>query len=259
MERENSAEINIIELFVFIRRRFWILILAAIVFAGATYGVCKYFMTPQYVASTRIYTLKQGSDNNQLVYSDLQVSTQLAKDYETLIVGRNVTSIVIKNLDLNMSNSQLAGKITVTMPGSGERTLQINVRDADPQLAAQIANEVCEVAREQLVSIMGMEAVNLVYEAEVPASPSSPATTRNSVIAGIIGAIAAFIVLLIYFVMDDRIKTEEDVERYLKLNTVGTIPYCEEFETARTENGSKSANKHTIIKKSSKKSSEGSN
>ena len=240
MEKEKSVEISIGDLFRFVIKRVWIILLAALVVGAAAFAVCSYFMTPQYVATARLYVLKRDRQGNDLAYSDIQIATQLAKDYMMLISGRNFTEKVLQELSLNMSVAQLSEKVTVSSPGSGDtRVLQVNVRDEDPLLAARIADCVCEVAVNEVHRIMDAEVLNVVYDAEVPSSPSSPRTGRNTLLAALFGAFGAFAVLFVIFIMDDRIKTEEDVERYLNLNTVGTIPYCAGLETVGASKGTK--------------------
>ncbi|MCH5279571.1 MAG: polysaccharide export protein [Christensenellaceae bacterium] len=254
MERENSVEINLVDLFFYVKKRVWILILAAIVSVVATYAVCNFLITPEYLATTTVWVLKKDNNgsNSDLAYSDIQMATQLAKDYQVLIRTRNVTSKVIEILGLNMTSSQLAGKITVTSPNSGDtRILNINVRDEDPQLAARMANCVREVAISEIQRIMNSESLIALEDALDPDTPTSPATEKNTIIAGLLGGVAAFAVLFICFVMDDRIKNEEDVERYLHLNTVGTIPYCFELETVKA--GDKKSGKKAPPKKKAKK------
>jgi len=166
--------------------------------------------------------------------SDYQISTYMLQDYQILITGKNVTKEVIKQLDLDLSPEQLRSKITVSAPEE-TRVLQINVTDTDPQLAADIANKVCEVAMQELKRLTDADAVHQVYEAEVPAYSNSPSVIKIVVLAAILGLVAAVGVLTVLFVLDDSIHTEEDVERYLGLSVLGVIPDCREFNTALQE------------------------
>lgn len=233
MNENSSVEINLIDFFFFLRKKLWIIALAAVLCGASVFCVCKFLITPQYIASTRVYILNRTSEGG-VSYSEFQASNQFTKDYEVLITGVNVTREVIRELELDMTTRELAKKITITSPAD-TRILQINVRDSDPATAAEIANCVRRVAGEQVVKIMDIDAVNLVYEAEVPTVPSTPTTTRDTVIAAVLGTIVAVIILLVIFMLDDRLKTEDDVERYLHLNTVGTIPLSHGFDNTRVE------------------------
>lgn len=233
MNEGNSVEINLIDFFFFLRKKLWIIILAAALCGASVFCVCKFLITPQYIASTRVYILNRTSEGG-VSYSEFQASNQFTKDYEVLITGVNVTKEVIKELDLDMTSRELAKKITITSP-TDTRILQINVCDSDPEAAAEIANCVRRVAGEQVVKIMDIDAVNLIYEAEVPTVPSTPTTFRDTIVAAVLGVIVTGIILLIVYMLDDRLKTEDDVERYLHLNTVGTIPLSHGFDNTRVE------------------------
>ena len=69
-----------------------------------------------------------------------------------------------------------------------------------------------------------VDAVNLVYEAEVPGKPSAPNVGQYTLMAAVIGLIVVLAVLVVVYVLDDTIRTEEDVTRYLNLSVMGVIP-----------------------------------
>ncbi len=219
---ENEIEIDLLELLRYLKKKFWVIVAACGVCALAALIASQLFMTPKYTASTRVYVLNR-SNENTVVYSDLQLSSQLLNDYKVLITGQNVTREVIKELGLNMSANQLSKKIDVTAPDN-TRVLQISVTDTDPQRAADIANEVREVAALQIKQIMDVDSVNIIYEADVPTQPSSPNVKINVILGAVLGIFGSILILSVVFIRDDTIRTEEDVEQYLGLSTLGVIP-----------------------------------
>lgn len=248
MEHQNEElEIDLLELFLYLKKR--ILIICAVVIACAAFGFLftKLFIPYKYTASTRIYVLNRQNESN-VVSSDYTISNYMINDYTVLITGRNVTKEVVSQLDLDMSYSDLSGKIEVSSPDN-TRILQISVTDTDPQRAASIVNCVREVAMRQIKDIMNVDAVNLVYEAEVPTSPSGPSVKKNTLLAAIMGFVAVIGVFVVIFLLDDTIRTEEDVEKYLGLGTLGVIPASEDFLTTQ----SKGSKKSTFLKASSGK------
>jgi len=228
MERHNEEmEIDLLELFYYLKKRIIIIVAACLVCAVAGFLGTKLFITPEYTTDTRMYVLNRSSENN-VVSSDFTISNNILNDYKVLITGQNVTKEVISRLGLNMKPSALSKKITVTSP-ENTRVLQINITDTDPKKAADIANTVREVASQQIKQIMDVDAVQTVYEAEVPQEPSGPNTMRNTALAGIIGLVIAVGVYAVIFILDDTIRTEEDVTRYLGLGTLGVIPVSMEM------------------------------
>lgn len=225
--QNNEVEIDLLELFNYLKKRLWIVLAAVAVCACIGFFATKVFMTPEYTASTRMYVLNRSSEVN-VVYSDLQTSSLMLNDYKVLITGRNVTNEVVAKLDLPMSSGALSGMISVSSP-SGTRVLQISITDTDPQRAADIANCVREVASEQIKSIMDVDAVKDVYPAVVPTSPSGPNVQQNVAIAALVGLVASIIVLTAIFLLDDTIRTEEDVELRLGLSVLGVIPMTDDL------------------------------
>lgn len=235
MEKENEVEIDLLELLRYLKKKIWIIIAAFCICALAGFVVSQFFMTPEYTASTRVYVLNRSSEKN-VVYSDVQLSSQLLNDYKVLITGQNVTKEVIDELGLNMTAEQLAKKIRVTAPDD-TRVLQISVTDTSPQRAADIANAVQKIAALQIQKIMDVDAVNVIYEADVPETASSPNVKRNVVLAAMLGVAASVSILIVVFVLDDTIRTEEDVEHYLGLSTLGVIPASTDFTITKTLQG----------------------
>jgi capsular polysaccharide biosynthesis protein len=91
-------------------------------------------------------------------------------------------------------------------------------------LAKTLADEIAEVSADRMVNIMEMEKVNIVEQANLPTAPSSPNTMQNAFLGGFIGCIFAAACIIILFLINDSIKTTEDIEKYLSLTTLGTIP-----------------------------------
>lgn len=216
------TEISFLDLIHYVWKRVWIIIISSLICAFTAFFCSKLLLIPEYTASARVYVLSRSSED-ELAYSDLQSSEKLTSDFEVLVSGRNITSAVIERLSLNMTDAELADKISVSSPNS-TRILQISVTDSDPALAKEIANCILEVSVEQIVPIMGIDALNVVYEAVEPTDPSAPNTTKNTLLAATLGALAAMAVIVLLFASEDTIKSEDDVMKYLGLSTMGVIP-----------------------------------
>lgn len=230
MERQNERiEIDLIDLFHYLKKRVWIIIASALIGLVCGFLFHSLFITPEYTAEARMYVLNRSNENN-VGSADFQISSYVLNDYKELITGRNVTQKVIDQLGLKMSPKALGNRIRVEAP-TNTRVLQIFVTDSDPQRAADIANAVYQVAAQQIQSIMAVDAVRLVYAAEVPASPSSSTSwliARRVALAAM--GLAIFVMVIIY-VYDDTIRTEEDVERHLGLSIMGVIPESTDMQT----------------------------
>ncbi len=228
MENRDEMEIDLVDLFYYLKKKVWIVGIALVICALIGFVVSTFFMAPVYTASTRMYVLNRSNEKN-VVASDFQVSTQMLNDYKVLITGSNVTQKVIDKLGLNLTPAELAGKITVTAPDD-TRVLQIDASDNSARRAADIANGVREVASSQIKDIMDVDAVKLVYEAEVPQKPSSPSVKKYTLLGAAAGLIVSMGVLVVIHIMDGTIRTEDDVDHYLGLSVLAVIPACSQLE-----------------------------
>ena len=101
MEKHNDEiEIDLLEVIHILLGRFWIIFGVGLVAAVVCFIISKFILTPTYESTTKIYILNK-SDNTTVTYSDVQMGTQLTKDYAELINSRYVLEKVIANLSLN--------------------------------------------------------------------------------------------------------------------------------------------------------------
>ena len=227
MEQQNlqdntDIEIDVLELFHVLLNKFWIILLAGIIAGLAFIGGTILFITPQYQSTTKMYVLSK-QDNNTITQQDMQTSLSLTKDYAELIKSRTVTEGVIAQLNLDLTHEQLLGKVSVDS-ATDTRILSITVTDPDPYEACKIANAIRDVAANHIKNVMDIDAVNVVETANIPDQKSSPNISKNGVIGGLLGVLLSVAIILIAYISNDTIKTQEDVERYLGLSMLGTIP-----------------------------------
>ena len=225
LQNNDEIEIDVLELFHVLLDKIWVIILAGAVAALAVVAATILFITPQYQSTTKMYVLSK-QDSNTLTSQDMQTSLSLTKDYAELIKSRTVTEGVITQLNLDMTHEQLLSKMTVDS-ATDTRILSISVRDADPYVACEIANALRDVAANNIKNVMDIDAVNVVETANIPENKISPSIKKNGLVGGVAGVAIAIAIILITYLSNDTIKTQEDVERYLGLSTLGTIPMTE--------------------------------
>ena len=223
MERQtrDETEIDLIELFFALKRRLWIIItaFAAGVVLMAAYTVL--LVTPQYSATSMLYVLTTSTSVTSL--ADIQLGTQLTSDYAILMKTHPVIDQVIEKLGLNMSYDTLVNKITISNP-SDTRILNITVTDPVPETAQKIANELATVTVDQMALVMKTDEPSIAEEAQLPRDPVSPSHSRNCILGGLAGLVISSGVIIVLYLLNDKIRTEDDIEKYLGLTTLGVIP-----------------------------------
>lgn len=230
METENrneEIEINLREIFAVLLNKILIIVFAAILGAAVAFAFTKFLIDPVYQSKTQIYVTNNAlSNNEQINVGDLQSSNYLTKDYLILVKSTPVLEQIVADLGLDMSTNELADKISVSTP-TDTRILTIAVTDKDPMLAKKIADAVREASKIQIQNVTGIEKVTTVEEGNLPTSSISPNTKLNVLIGFALGLILASVIIIIKFMLDDTIKAQEDVEKYLGLSVLGLIPQLE--------------------------------
>lgn len=213
--------IDLLELFFALWQKAWLLLLCLL--GGAVIaGLWTYFMiTPQYQASSMIYIFSKTTSLTSL--SDLQIGSQLTEDFKILATSRPVVENVIQELDLDATYEQLVDIITITNPDDS-RILQITVTHPDPQLAADISNAMADAIRNRVAEVTNSDRPTVVESAVAPTVKYSPSMTKNVALGGLLGLCLAGGVVVLLYLLDDTIKSEEDVERYLGMNVLAAIP-----------------------------------
>ena len=235
---DDEMEIDLLELLQLMLKRWWLIIGCAVAFAVVAFGYTKIFVTPQYEASSMIYVLSKTTSISSAL--DLQLGKQLTVDFETLATSRPVVEKVIDELGLDTEYETLVGSITVSNP-TDTQILKISARNPDPVLARDISNAMSDATAEQIAAVMVTDKPSTVEEAVVPRYPISPNVKKNTLIAGLAGALLVMAIILLNYLLDDRIKSEEDIVKYLELNALASIPLNKGEKSSKKKKAGKKA------------------
>lgn len=223
--RDDVIEIDLVELLGVILHNLWIIIVSGVIVAAVALLVSYFIITPKYESVTKIYVISK-TNADTMTYSDLQAGSTLTKDYKELVKSRPVLEEVLAETGIDVELKDLEAQITVEVP-QDTRIVSITVEDKDPYEARIIADSVRIAASKHIQEVMDTEAVNVVEEASLPIEKSSPSIRKNIVIGYAVGLFLAIAIVIINYIMDDTIKTPDDVEKFLGVSVLGSIPYSE--------------------------------
>ena len=234
MQNQNDndvIEIDLMEMLGLLLSRIWVIIGVGILTAAVGFSISTFLISPTYKSTTKIYILNK-TDSNSINYSDLQMGTQLTKDYAELINSRYVLESVIEKYSLNTDYEAFKKCVSVETP-TDTRIVAITVEYGNPSDAMYLADAVREIASEHIQNVMDIEAVNVVEQANMPTAPASPDIIKWTAIAGVLGVLFVCMCIIVRYLMDDTIKTSDDVEKYLGLSTLALIPLAEDENSSR--------------------------
>jgi capsular polysaccharide biosynthesis protein len=225
-EKKKTKEINLNELFQVIKRRFWIIVvvtaLASIV--GVIQSNSK--PIPLYQASSRIII---GADE------------EARKTLQVIVRDSSILDKVVKELGLKESAETLAGKITVASLESSQ-VVSISVVDTDPTLAAKIADTTAQVFKDEVPIIIGQNYIRLLSKAKVNTTPINQANNNKLFIAIIGGIVVGIGSAFLLESLDDRIRSEREIESILGIPVLGRVSKV----NRRSTRGKKSNKQHDL-------------
>ena len=236
-------EIDLKELF----EIFWhkkaqiILIILIFMVLGVIYSVG--FVTPMYSSSTTLVLAGTASSTEEqstdtITTADLSINSQLVSTYSELVKSNNILGQVISNLGINIDAEELRQNVEVTSVEDTE-LIEITVSDQNPEYAARIANEIAKVFEEKIAGeIYNINNVHIVDEATPETQPSNVNHAKDIVIFAFIGAVVAVMYVLIANMLDTTVKTQEDIEKSIKIPVLASIPlYDMDMEKLKKRKG----------------------
>ena len=223
-EDDDEIEIDLLELFYALRHRWWAILLALVIGTGAAGVYTKKLIAPHYQSTSMVYVLSKETTLASL--ADLQIGSQLTKDYSVIIKSRPVLQEVIDKQNLDLTTDELGKMITIDNP-KDTRILSITVEDIEPMRAKAIVDEVTKSASNYIGDIMEMVPPKVIEDGVVAVKPSSPSVKKNAAVGGLGLAVLVCGLICLKTVLDDTIKSEEDIEKYLGLSVLAVIPDTE--------------------------------
>lgn len=231
---QDEGTIDLVELFYRLLDKAKFIIIAALLGAIVAFCVTKFLMTPMYQASAKMYILN--GSGTSLNLSQLQLSSSLASDYVQVFDNWHVHEMVKRRLNLDYTYAQMGSMISVENP-TNTRILKVTVNSKDPQEAADMALTYVQVAREFIAAKMDMDMPTIFEEPQLPTRPYSPSTMKNTVLGFMLGMILMCAIVIVQFLVDDRIRNSDKLEKQLGLATIGMMPIQNSDTSRKHKNG----------------------
>lgn len=235
VQRNEGVNINLFELWYMLWRKWWLILLSAVIGGAAMWAVTTRLITPMYESKATLYILNKTTSITSM--ADIQVGSELSSDFKVIATSKPVLDGAIEEIEdeegLHFTRSEILENLTVATI-SDTRLLVITVQHEDPEIACIIANAVAEVTASRMAEITKSEPPTMAEWAEAAKKPVSPNLIKNVMLGSVAVAILMCLLLLAIYIADDNIKTEEDVARYLDAPTLANISYIGEKERKKT-------------------------
>ena len=222
---ENSMEytIDLKMLFSLLLKRLPVMVLAAAVAVGVFFAYDTFTYEPEYESTAVLYVLKQNSDGDAASSQDFNLALNVTTDCTILLKSHSVLDEVISELGLNSTYKELYKSVTTSNP-TNSRVLNVVVKSDSPENAKRIVDKVCEIGSEQIEQAMGFKQVNFYEHGTLSKAPSNRTSAIVYVAIGFAAAALVYLIAAAKMIFDDRIDSDEDIEKYLDIAVIGVIP-----------------------------------
>ena len=243
-EKSRGIEIRMGDLWQILKKCWWLMLAVLLVVFFSVFIVEKVTYEPEYTATGTVWALgSNASTSGTTSTSDVNIATALINDYKVLILTDEILEKVIEQEGLLIKPAQLRQMIKVENEDD-TRVMEISVTASTPEGAKKIVDRLVDVFVEEINkknnSIDGKELVKeWGDEAPLP-EKDKPSNSVSVLKIGLIAfacAIAVYAVYFVLYLMDDKISTAEDVERYLGVSTLGLIPNRQDVMRRRSKSG----------------------
>lgn len=214
-----------------------IVITLLFVIIGGVYSFM--FTTPKYKSSTtlvlatlnnetKIGKTTTAASGDAITQTELTLNSNLVSTYSELVKSKAVLRQVISDLDIkDLNEEELKKSVTVNAVKDTE-LIEISVTSTNSSYPSKIANEIAKVFTAKVAEIYNINNVHVVDKAEVPKTPYNINHIKDLIIFAFIGMVVAAAKILLMNMLDNTVKTEQDVEQVTGMMVLAQIPRINE-------------------------------
>ncbi len=210
------------ELLNVLTKRKWIVIVSAIIFMIIGIIYSAFLVTPTYRADTTLIVSGSNSDL-ALDIGTISVNQKLVVTYGKIVKSRSVLETVIDELKLDTNYEQFLPKVSAE-PVDDTEILRISVKDKNKNQAVIIADKIAEVFKKEAGRILKANNIEVVDRAASTENTINRSPVIIIILAIMAGVVIGILLTLLIDYMDNTLKTEEDIEKYLNLSVIGSVP-----------------------------------
>ena len=226
MEEKKVSETKSLDLIKLVRvvLRKWILVaLVGLISVIIGFVYSNFFITPLYSSSSIMLVDFRNSVHEDLSSEQINVAEQFVPTVAFIVKTKDVLKTVKEELDLKESTSSLASRIQVqTMDDTF--LIRITVRHPDPKAAYAIVKAVSKASTEYINQKITSGYITEIESPLVSSGPVSPNVLRYTLIAGLIGVFVSVLTIVVFSLLDNKVKSIEELQETVDLPILGVVP-----------------------------------
>ena len=228
-DNREIVEVDLWKLLMVFGQRWKLILLSGLAAAMLAFVYTAQFITPLYRAGVTIY-VNNINANETIEYvsaSNLATAQQLVNTYVSMIRSDTVLEKVAQSAGLDYSAEDIRYMMAASQVDETE-LFNVYISHPDPAMAARIANAIADVAPGEIAEFVEGSSTKIIDYAKVPSYYYTPSYQRIIMMGGVIGCLLASAYVFLGYLLDVRVKDEEDLAALFDLPLLGQIPNFDE-------------------------------
>lgn len=200
-----------------------ILLILIVLLCGFGYGFGKSFLDPaQYESTATIFLTPKFTQEGELDQSSISTNRTLLSNAIALMSRENIMVQAAQEVG-NMTPEQIRDTLTVE-PIAGTELISITSTTSDPQVSKNIVDATVSAFIETMKDNLNLDNITVVDQPKLNFESVSTPVYIYILQGAAVGLIIDEVYVFIRVVMDKRLKTKEEAERYLGVPVFVVLP-----------------------------------
>ncbi|MBC7087806.1 MAG: polysaccharide biosynthesis tyrosine autokinase [Tissierellales bacterium] len=218
-------EISLREIFFLLSKHKKLIIISTVIFTllGLGFSLVKSY---EYEAFTTLMVIRPQTEKTEVVNDsqELQKEQRFIATCIDILRSRSIYDQLVRNLEIeDLEFKDYQENVSVYQTSSAP-IIRITVKNESPELAVSIANELSTLFINNVGRYLEVESISLIDKAIEPKEPIEKNTVLNLAIGAILGIMIGIFASFAIEYFNDTIKTPIEVNNYLSLPVIATIP-----------------------------------
>ena len=216
-------EISLKNLFDWVMKIIVFVLVLTLIFGAGAFVFTKYFVAPTYTTSVKFYA--SGSENSlQAIQSAQSVAPQYIEFLNVNEFYEKVSQDLQADIGVELAPRAIASCVGFSSVIEETSSFFVIVNTGDPNLSYNIALSIAEMAPEQIQNFQNVGALEVLSNPVMPTAPSAPNVLANSFIGLFLGFVLAAGIVVLREVLDNRIKSADEITALFGLPVFGVVP-----------------------------------
>ncbi|MEO6885999.1 MAG: polysaccharide biosynthesis tyrosine autokinase [Jatrophihabitantaceae bacterium] len=204
-----------------LREQWWLVALMTVAAIAVAVAITA-LTSDEYSADARVLVSASGTYDplaqaQTIAYVQTQVQT-----YANVISSPDVLHAVQKDLNLQISDSDLKSKLSASVP-TAESIIDVKATDGSPAVAAAIANSAATALVAAVQKYSTSARLFPIGPATAPSSPDSPQPVLNIALGLLVGLLVGIALAVTRDLLDNRVKDPEVLSRAAGSPAMGVV------------------------------------